>query len=189
MSFRNLSPALRQLVVYTGLITIVSVLYFLYVFLTAPPTVEKETFLSEVGEGIGEVAMWAFIFIYFRTALKLIMGKGPISRRLLPEYKAPPQTGVLKRLVVFLDKTHVHVGIAAVAIAAVHIALMGQPFQNLFFVAVILLILWQTGFGFVLRWRKAPADIKKYSFSVHAQLVTGVMLGIFAWFGHILVDQ
>ena len=187
--YQSLSPALKRPTLYTIATVVVSVLYFGYVSVSSPPTVERETFLSEIGEGIGEIAMWVFVFIYFRTVLKLIMGRGPISRRLLPEYKAPPQTNMLKKIVVYLDRTHVHVGIAAVALAALHISLMGEPFSNLFFIAVILLILWQTGFGFFLRWRNAPVSMKRYSYSVHAQLATGVMIGVFAWFGHMLVGD
>jgi hypothetical protein len=188
---KNLSPSLRQLIIYTAIIVLVSAIYFVYAWFSTPPTTERETFLNEIGEGVGELAMWSFIFIYLRTVLKLVMGKGPIARRLLPEYKAPPQTGWLKRLVVTLDRTHVHVGIAAVALATLHIALMGMPFQNLFFVAVILLIIWQTLFGWILRVRSVPVqmEVRRFSFSVHAQLVTGVMLGVFAYFGHMLVGD
>ncbi len=114
--------------------------------------------------------MRAFVFIYFRTLLKVVMAKSPISKRLLPEYKAPSRTSVLKRRVIYLDPTLPHVGIvAAAAIAALHIAFMGNPFGNLFFVASILLIIWQTGFGFFLRWRGAPVNLKRHFYSVHSQ--------------------
>lgn len=171
------------------LITIASVAYFLYAWFSNPATVERETFLSEIGEGVGTLSMWALGFIYLRTVLKLVMGRGAMSKRLLPEYTPPPQASLLKKFIVTLDRTHVHVGIASVAIILLHIALMGAPMTNLFFWAVLALVIWQAVFGMFLRWRTAPRDIKKLSYSVHAQLVTGVMLGIFAFFGHLLIDQ
>lgn len=183
-----MSPSLKRLLIYTGVVVAASVGYFIYAFTQIPQAAERETFLSEIGEGVGEIAMWALIFIYLRTFLKLLMGKGAISKRLLPEYTAPPAASVFKKFVVWLDKTHVHVGIASTAIILLHVVLMGSPMSNLFFPLVIALVVWQALFGSFLRWRSAPRDIKKFSFSVHAQLLTGVMMGVFAYFGHVLVD-
>jgi hypothetical protein len=184
----KMSTSLQKLLLYTGLVAGSSVAYYIYAFIQMPKATEHETFLSELGEGVGELAMWALIFIYFRTALKLVMGKGPISRRLLPEYTAPPAASVLKKMMVWLDRTHVHVGIASTALIILHVVLMGSPLSNLFFPAVLALVAWQAMFGFFLRWRSAPKEVRKLSFSVHAQLLTGVMMGIFAYFGHLLVD-
>ena len=183
-----MSASLQRFLVYTGMVVTASVAYFIYAFTQIPQAVERETFLSEIGEGVGEVAMWALIFIYLRTVLKLVMGKGAISKRLLPEYTAPPAASVFKKIVVWLDKTHVHVGIAATAIILLHVVLMGSPMSNLFFPLVIALVVWQSLFGSFLRWRSAPRDVKKFSYAVHAQLLTGVMMGVFAYFGHVLVD-
>jgi hypothetical protein len=183
-----MSTSLKKLFIYTALVIATSVAYFVYAFRQIPQAAERETFLSELGEGVGELAMWALIFIYLRTVLKLVMGKGAISRRLLPEYTAPPAASIFKKLVVWLDRTHVHVGIASTALIILHVVLMGSPFSNLFFPAVLALVAWQAMFGFFLRWRSTPRDVKKLSFSVHAQLLTGVMMGVFAYFGHVLVD-
>ena len=182
-----MSDSLKKLLIYSAGVLLLSSVYFAYVYFQAPASVEHETFLSEIGEGVGEIGMWALMFIYARTLLKLTMGKGPISRRLLPNYTPPPQASWFAKLLTLLDRTHVHVGIAAVAIIALHVLLMGVPLDNLFFWAVIGLLIWQTAFGMFLRWRGAPRDVKKFSYSVHAQLLTGVMMGIFALFGHGLV--
>jgi hypothetical protein len=184
-----MSPSIKKLLVYTGLVVATSVAYFAYAFTQFPQPAQRETFLSELGEGIGELAMWALIFINLRTDLKLVLGKGVISRRLLPEYTAPPATSIFRKLVVWLDRTHVHVGIASIALILVHVVLIGSPLSNLFFLAVLALVALQTMFGFFLRWRSAPKDIKKLSFSVHAQLLTGIMMGLFAYFGLLLVDS
>ncbi len=182
-----MSTSLKKLLFYTVGIIAISIAYFIYHYTQSPSSPERETFLSEIGEGVGTFALWALGFIYLRTVLKLLMGKGAISKRLLPEYTAPASASLFKKLVTFLDRTHVHVGIATTAIILLHIGLMGAPLRNMFFVGVLILVLWQAVFGMFLRWRAAPRDVKKFSYQVHAQLTTGVMLGIFAFFGHGLV--
>lgn len=182
-----MTGSLKRLLIYSTGVFVLSLGYFGYVYLQAPPSVEHETFLSEIGEGFGEIGMYALLFIYLRTVLKLTMGKGPLSRRLLPDYTPPPQASLLTRLVGYLDRTHVHVGIASVAVIALHVVLMGVPLDNLFFPAIIALLIWQSAFGLFIRWRGAPGDIRKFSYAVHAQLLTGIMMGIFALFGHGLV--
>ncbi len=166
-----------------------SIGYYIYALTQNPSIKERETFLSELGEGFGELALYALLFIYLRTLLKLLLGKGPLSKRLLPEYTPPPQASILKKWVTTLDRTHVHVGIATSAIILLHVALMGAPMSNLFFPAVLALIAWQSLFGWFLRWRVTPRDVKKFSLAVHAQLFTGIALGIFAYLGHALIDS
>ncbi len=184
-----MSPGLKRFLLYSGVVLIVSVAYFAYVWTVHSPSPERETFLSEIGEGVGEVAMWAFVFIYTRTALKLTMGKGPIAKRLLPQYSAPESFSRLQRLIVYLDRSHIYFGVAALALALIHIGLMGLRPQILFFPLVLALIVWQGVFGLALSWRGAPRDLKRWSYSVHAQLVTGVMIGVFAYFGHMLIED
>ncbi len=184
-----MTKALKNFLIYSGIVLLLSVVYFIYAYSVHPPSPERETFLSEVGEGIGEVAMWVFIFIYARTVLKLIMGKGPIAKRLLPQYTAPAQLSHLQKILMYLDRSHIYFGIAGLALALLHIALMGLHPEILFFPLVLALIIWQGAFGMVLSWRRAPSKAKRWSYSVHAQLVTGVMIGIFAYFGHILIDN
>lgn len=81
--------SIKDVLVYTAIVLFVSIVYFVYAYTTYPPTPERETFLSEIGEGFGEVGLWALLFIYARTVLKLVMGKGELTKRLLPDY-APP---------------------------------------------------------------------------------------------------
>jgi hypothetical protein len=154
-----------------------------------PPVEERETFLSEIGEGFGEVGLWALIFIYSRTALKIMLGKGSIAHRLLPDYSPGIDVSPLNRLLDFLNRTHVYVGIATVAIILIHIVMMGIPMNILFFPAVLALVVWQGLFGLFLSWRYTPKELRKFSYLVHAQFVTGIMIGIFAYFGHLLIDD
>lgn len=180
---------IRGILSYTAVVLAASLAYFVYAYTVYPPTPERETFLSEIGEGFGEVGLWALLFIYARTLLKLMLGKGAIARRILPDYSPPAATSVLQHLLGLLNRTHVYVGIATVAVILLHIALMGIPMNILFFPAVLALVIWQALFGMFLTWRYSPTQLKKFSYLVHAQFLTGIMIGIFAYFGHLLIDD
>jgi hypothetical protein len=184
-----MSKGLKTFLAYSAAVLLLSVAYYGYVLSSHPPSPERETFLTEAGEGVGEVALWVFVFIYVRTAIKLIMGKGPLARRLLPDYSAPASASYLGYLVVYLDRTHIYFGAAAVALVLVHAAFMGLRTDILFFPIVLALVLWQGLFGMFLSWRRTPRDLRRWSYFVHAQLVTGVAIGVFAYFGHLLIDD
>ncbi|MGB5606291.1 MAG: hypothetical protein WBN51_07195, partial [Gammaproteobacteria bacterium] len=105
------------------------------------------------------------------------------------DYSPPATAPVFRQLLGFLDRTHVYVGIATVAVILLHIALMGMPMEILFFPAVLALVIWQGLFGLFLTWRYSPIELKKFSYLVHAQFLTGIMIGMFAFFGHLLIDN
>ena len=181
--------SIKGILIYTVIVLFVSVAYFIYAYNVYPPVAERETFLSEIGEGFGEAGLWLLLFIYARTLLKLLMGKGEFAKRILPDYSPPAAASVFQQLLCLLNRTHVYVGIASVAIILLHIALMGVPMEILFFQAVLVLVVWQGLFGLFLTWRYSPKELKKFSYLVHAQFVTGIALGIFSYFGHLLIDS
>ena len=180
---------IKGILIYTAIVLFISVVYFIYAYTVYPPTPERETFLSEIGEGFGEIGLWALCFIYARTLLKIVMGKGAIAKRILPDYSPPATASYFHRFLGFLNRTHVYVGIATVAVILLHIALMGVPMNILFFPAVLGLVIWQGLFGMFLTWRYSPKELKKLSYLVHAQLFTGIMIGVFSYFGHLLIDN
>jgi len=186
---KALSSGLKKILIFTAFIVIVSVSYYLYVRLNYPSVEENETFLSEIGESFGEAGLWLLVFIYSRTFIKLFLGKGAISKRILPEYSPSIDTRLFDKLIPYLDRTHIYFGIGAVAIILLHIALMGIPMHILFFPAVLALVIWQGLFGIFISWRYSPKELKKFSYLVHAQLFTGVMIGVFAFMGHLLIDS
>ena len=179
----------KGILVYTAIVLFISVVYFIYAYTVYPPMPERETFLSEIGEGFGEIGLWALCFIYARTLLKIAMGKGAIAKRVLPDYSPPATASYFHQLLGFLNRTHVYVGIATVAVILLHIALMGVPMKILFFPVVLGLVIWQGLFGLFLTWRYSPKELKKLSYLVHAQLFTGIMIGVFSYFGHLLIDN
>ena len=181
--------SIKGVFIYTAIVLFSSIVYFVYAYMMYPPTPERETFLSEIGEGFGEIGLWALLFIYARSILKLVMGKGAFAKRILPDYSPPAAASIFQQLLGFLNRTHVYVGIATVAIILLHIALMGVPMKILFFPAVLVLVVWQGLFGMFLTWRYSPKELKKLAYLVHAQFLTGIMIGIFSYFGHLLIDD
>jgi hypothetical protein len=97
-----MSKGLKTFFAYSMAVLVLSVLYYAFLLSSYPAPAERETLLTEVGEGVGEVALWMFVFIYTRTILKFVMGKGPLARRLLPNYTAPVSTGYFRHVLVYL---------------------------------------------------------------------------------------
>ena len=186
---KPLSKGLKKILVFTAIISVISIVYYIYALFLYTPVEENETFLSEIGEGFGEVGLWLLLFIYFRTLIKLLLGKGAISKRMLPEYSSPIDPKQFNKLIHYLDRTHIYFGVFAVAIIILHIVLMGIPMNILFFPAVFILVIWQGLFGLFISWRYTPNELRKFSYLVHAQLFTGIMIGIFSYFGHLLIDD
>lgn len=186
---KPLSKGLKRIIIFTAIVAVISIGYYSYALFLYAPVEESETFLSEVGEGFGEIGLWLLLFIYSRTLIKLLLGKGAISKRILPEYSLPTIPKQFNKLILYLDRTHIYFGISAVAIILLHIALMGIPMKILFFPAVLILVIWQGLFGMFISWKYSPKELKKLSYLVHAQLFTGIMIGIFAYLGHLLIDD
>lgn len=86
-----------------------------------------------------------------------------------------------------MNRTHIYFGIAAIAVILLHISLMGFSRYShiLFFPALLALVIWQGLFGLFLTWRYTPDELKKFSHLVHAQFVTGIAIGVFAFWAHI----
>lgn len=180
---------IKGVILFTVLTFVVSLAYGLYVYMVYPPVPENETFWSEVGEGFGEAGLWGLLFIYARTLMKLMLGKGRVAHRLLPDYSPQLSLPLFDGFLGLLNKTHVFVGIITLAVILLHISMMGVPLDILFFPAVLALVIWQGLFGLFLSWKFSPRELKKFAYLVHAQFFTGIMIGIFAWFGHLLIDD
>ncbi len=185
MKFKGIKGVLA----YTAAVFLISCAYPLYVFFAYPPVDEKETILHEIGEGFGEVGLWLLVFIYTRTLLKVALGKGKIAHRLLPDYHPSADLPFVNRFLGILNRTHIYIGVTTVAVILIHVVMMGVPMHILFFPAVIALVVWQGLFGLFLTWRYTPQQIRQFSYLVHAQFLTGIMIGIFAFFGHLLLEN
>ncbi len=58
--------SIKGILIYTAIILTASIAYFIYAYNVYPPIAERETFLSEIGEGFGEVGLWALLFMRAR---------------------------------------------------------------------------------------------------------------------------
>ena len=180
---------IKNVLIFTVSVFLISLGYFLSIYQNRPEGDEGETFLHEMGEFFGTLGLWGLVIIYGRTMLKIVLGKGGIAQRLVPEEYDVSAIPPFKAFLNFLNKTHVFVGIAAIAAILLHIVLVGLHADILFFPAVLALVVWQGVFGFFLVWRFSPQDLKQVSYFVHAQFLTGIMIGIFSLFGHLLVEN
>jgi hypothetical protein len=185
----QMSRGLKQLAAYCVGLLAVSIAYYVYVINVHPPSPERETFLSEIGEGFGEIALWVFGFIYLRTVVKLLLGKGPIARRLVPDYSGPTVPTFAQRAIAYLDRSHIYLALVGLAVVFIHIALLGLHAHIWFFPMVLALLFWQALFGMFVSWKLSPRELRKFAYAVHAQLVTGVAIGLFAYFGHLVIDD
>jgi len=180
---------IKHILIFTASVFLASLGYFVWIYQNRPEYHERETFLSEIGEFFGTLGVWALVIIYGRTLLKMALCKGGFGQRLLPEEYEVSTIPLFKVALNFLNKTHVYVGIAGIAVILLHIALVGLHAEILFFPAVLALVVWQGVFGFFLIWRFSPQELIKASYFVHAQFLTGIMIGIFSLFGHLVVDH
>ena len=180
----------KQLLIFTGILALLCGIYVL----NAPPQtpLPHNTWRHEVGELLGSAAVWLFVVIYGRTALKILLRQGALLDRLLPEGAWDNSSPRAKKLLSFLNTTHPFVGVATVLLILCHALLGGLNQANLLMQVVLGLIIWQFGFGLFLLVRYQQVfvqKIKRYSYLVHSQLYTGIALGLFAMFGHLLIKD
>jgi len=154
---------LKSILLFTAIVFLISLGYFLSIYPNRPADPEHETLLREMGEVFGTLGIWALVIIYGRTLVKLAFGQGGLAQRLVPDEYDVSALPPFKILLNVLNSTHVYVGIAAIAVILLHIAMVGLHPEILFFPAVLALVLWQGLFGFFLTWRFSPQDLKKVS--------------------------
>ena len=165
-----------------------SFLLFLYLYLVREQVPEVHGLRREIAESFGIAGLCTLALIYGRSVLKIALNEGSLLQRFIPEEYYAPSLSAARKVLSFLNRTHKYVGAAAVAIFPVHALLMGPAHWNLFLKMVLGLLAWQGIFGLFLVVRFPTGTLKRYSYLVHAQLFSGVMIGVFAAFGHLLAD-
>lgn len=144
--------------------------------------------LSRLGGWIGRTGLTLFIVIYGRSALKrLLRVEAPwqgLARLGLDPAKI--KAGATQALSL-LNRTHPYVGAATVSLIFLHCyAISG--FYNLLPLRIVLVLLaWQGLLGLALKAPWTPASLKRKTMLLHAQLITGGLLLIFAGTGHYLM--
>jgi len=179
----------RNRIIFLGGVLIVSGLYFVYAYFTIPPTKEADGLLADFGEGLGGVAVWGLGLLYCRGALKMLVHEGPWTQRFLPQEYGALAQGLSQRLLILLNKSHPALGIITIVLLAGHAGLTTDGRMNLFLFLTMIIMFWQGGFGLFLKTRLTPLVLRRYTYAVHAQFVTGGLILIFAGFGHLLVGD
>lgn len=177
----------QGLLPFTIIVTFLSLLLYIYLYLGRGPDIEVEGFRKELAEVFGGIGGYALALVYGRSILKMVVNDGTLLQRFIPEDYHALSASTSKRLLSFLNRTHKHVGAAAVGMLLSHATLSANAKWNLFLEMLLFLIAWQGLFGLFLVVRIPPAALKRYGYLVHAQLFSGITIGIFAIFGHLLV--
>ena len=143
---------------------------------------------SALGEGLGPVGLFLLVFIYARTAFKLLVRKESFWARLAPfniDYgKIKTASG---KILFYLNKSHPYLGVASIAVVYSHCYLISRFYNLLPLRIVLALLAWQGVWGLVLKTRTAPAFLKKRGHLFHSQWITGLLILIFAGLGHYLL--
>ncbi len=178
----------KKLLIFTTILVIISGGYVIFAPVQAP--ISLKSWRSDIGELAGGILSWLFVIIYGRTLLKLLVKNGSLMERILPDPTLIDSKSLLKKAIYFLNKTHPYIGASAVVMVFLHALLEGLNQANFLMDAIIVLALWQFCFGVFLLSRYQAVFIRKmkrYGYMAHSQLYTGIAIGVFALFGHILV--
>lgn len=179
--------ARQGLIPFSIMVVGISSLFFLYLYLGKEPAVEVHGLRKEVAEGLGILGVWFLGIIYGRSVLKLSLIDGTFWQRIIPDGYYNTSLSASRKLLSFLNRTHKHVGATAIVFLVGHALLMSTANWNPFLISVLCLLAWQGIFGLFLVVRIPISPLRKYGRLAHAQFFTGVMIGIFAIFGHLLV--
>ncbi len=179
----------RNRLIFLGGVLLLSWVYFVYAWLVLPPTREAHGALSDLGEGMGSFAVWGLVLLYCRGMFKLVINDGPLLKRFLPAEIADTTQNMGQKILRVLNRTHPALGVVTIVLIAGHAGLSSTGRLNLFLILTMAVMFWQGGFGLFLKSKWTPLALRKHSFGVHAQLVTGILILIFAGFGHLLVGN
>ena len=178
---------MQGLIPFSIVVVGLSSLLFLYLYLVRQPVVETHGLRKEISEVLGTLGLWALMIIYGRSILKLTLNDGTFLQRIIPGGQYSLSLSACRKLLFWLNRTHKHVGAGAIVLLAGHALLMNTIRLNIFLSSVLYLLVWQGVFGLFLVIRVPNNPLKKYGRLAHAQLFSGIMIGVFASFGHLLV--
>jgi len=152
--------------------------------------VENHSYLSELGEALGGLGYFLLILVYGRTLLKIIVRKGTLWQRLEPyniDYSL--LKNLFQKLLYILNKTHAYIGTLAIITIFLHCYFTASFLDNLLLRLVLIVLAWQGIFGAFLQFKFTPGSLKRKSYLLHAQFISGVLILILAAFGHLLLEN
>jgi hypothetical protein len=192
MNPENRTPKNWFLVVFAGTVLLGTAAFLLYVYLEGQgENVGDGRFIrEELGEWLGPVGLFLLIFVYARTAFKLLVLRDSFWKRLEPfDIDYARIKTVSGKILYYLNKSHPYFGVAAIAVVYLHCYFISR-FYNLLSLRLVLAVLaWQGVWGLVLKTRIAPAFLKRRGHLFHSQLITGALILVFSVLGHFLLGD
>jgi hypothetical protein len=149
--------------------------------------VEGKWDLFGLGDGLGLISVILMLFIYFRSVFKIIVNTGGIWSRLGPVISEETTRPIMKKILGILNRVHPYAGVLAIVVVYLHCAFISDFMKNILLWALLALLLWQGVFGFFLTFKYTPMSLKKKSFLLHAQIVSGFLILILAGLGHFIL--
>jgi len=141
-----------------------------------------------LGEALGPIGFSLLVFVYARTAFKLLVRRDSFWKRLEPFNIDYGRIKTLSgKILFYLNKSHPYFGVAAIAVIYFHCYFISRFYNLLPLRIVLALLAWQGVWGLVLKTRMAPAFLKRKGHLFHSQLITGLLILIFAGLGHFLL--
>lgn len=178
----------KGLLRFSLIVGTLSLAYFVYFTLRYGQIAGPKSPWHEAGEFFGSVGAYALVGLYGRSLLKILLSPQNSPRWCQPLFAAEGIKKYGQRVVQFLNRTHYHLGIASIAILLLHAVMEGVGRFNPFLIMVLILLAWQGIFGMLILTKFLPPSLKRPAYPAHAQLFSGIMILIFAAFGHLLVD-
>lgn len=175
-----------RLIIFTIFVTIVSVVYILYLHSKGGASYIVSVGLNEFGKSLGSFGFFTMWFVYSRSVMKLIVQKGSIVQRLNPVGERPAFASDLWDVLNILNKAHPYLGLSSIALIYLHGYLVLPFLNNLPLLLVLALLAWQGFFGILLKLKFTPAFLKSRSYLIHTQFYTAAMILILAVLGHTL---
>jgi hypothetical protein len=181
-----------KLVLFTLLSLIFSLGYVAFVTLHGGLDYQKNrTLLGGLGKMFGTAGFLALALVYARSFLKIIIREDAFWKRLLPI--GEQETLVTKKfsvkLLILLNKTHAYLGVIAIIFIAMHCYLTGSYRDNFLLQAVLALMFVEGVTGLVMQLKYSPFELKQKSYLIHRQFIMGMMILIFAMFGHLILSD
>ncbi|MDD5396533.1 MAG: hypothetical protein PHW24_00545 [Candidatus Moranbacteria bacterium] len=178
------------IIVFTILTLVFSLWYVAYVNLHGGlEYLKNRTIIGEVGNIFGKLGFFALAFVYARSVLKIVFHEESFWKRLEPlNIENFDLRKFSTKLLIFMNKTHAYFGVMAIVFIFMHCYLTGSYRDNLLLQIVLALMVIEGISGFFLKFKYSPNELRQKSHLVHRQFVIGIMLLIFAAFGHLILE-
>jgi hypothetical protein len=153
--------------------------------------IKNRSLLRGIGKNLGSLGFIALALVYARSVLKIAIRQDSFWKRLQPlgidEYFDVKKFST--KLFIVLNRTHAYLGVLAIVLIFLHCYLTGSYKDNLLLQIVLVLMALEGILGFMMKFRYSSVELKKKSYLIHRQFVIGMMILVFAAFGHLILGD